>query len=326
MAHLPPNAAIFSPSVARAAASAAKDWNFVDSWLHAKFHGRSPPAFERNADTLRALLALASANEAADEERQLIAKLEAGALREIVQQRGQEQQQTSSRAHGGEGGEGDGDEPGPNTASDAREAILAAIKDNLSREGTTALDAMATLAVELGMAFAEPQDLGRRMVELAAQLSEVEQTEARVQVLVRYVETEARKVEELVRGLKGDEYRPANSLAKDNLDVQRRIKSMAARVPELREKVAALANSVGMPSLTIEQIRREEEAYQVLLAQKKELDMHVQAFEGLPHDTDLARQELESRRNELRQVTQRRDAIFEGLVEKETPRKPRRGP
>ncbi len=48
MAHMVPSAAIFSPSVARIAASTAKDWNYVDSWLSARFHGGSRPAFERN--------------------------------------------------------------------------------------------------------------------------------------------------------------------------------------------------------------------------------------------------------------------------------------
>ena len=93
MAHLAPhlhqhhhhhqsNAAIFSPSVARAAASTAKDWSFVDDWLHRKYAASSAsgggggktaakrsswttvPQFERNPETLKALLALAAANEA----------------------------------------------------------------------------------------------------------------------------------------------------------------------------------------------------------------------------------------------------------------------
>jgi len=83
MAHMPPSTAIFSPSVARLAAATAKDWNYIDSWLSAKFHGRTPPPFERNPDTLKALLALAALNESADEERDLVARVEAEALREL---------------------------------------------------------------------------------------------------------------------------------------------------------------------------------------------------------------------------------------------------
>ncbi|KAM7194598.1 hypothetical protein V8F33_007150 [Rhypophila sp. PSN 637] len=305
MSHLPPNAAIFSPSVARAAASAAKDWSFIETWLSKKFQGRTPPPFERNPDTLRALLALANANEAADEERTLLAKLESDTLREIQQQQ-QYQQEVE------------------NPADAAPQAILASLEENLSREGRTALESMASVSVNLGMAFATPVDLGQRMVALAAQASELEQMQARVAVLSRYVENEARSVQELAKELKGGQYRPASHLAKQNLEMQRKIKSIAAKLPELRDKVTALASSVGMPNPTVEQVRQEEQAYLELLTQKKDLDAQVKAFQGLPPDTDQARQELEALRTELRRVTQRRDAVFEGLVERETPKKPSR--
>jgi HAUS augmin-like complex subunit 1 len=143
MAHLPPNAAIFSPSVARAAASAAKDWSYVDTWLQRKFPGRGPPPFERNVDTLRALLALASANEAADEERALIARLEADTLQQL---RAQEQPHNQ-------------DENDNNTLQSAREAILTSLEAALTREGQTALTAMASLAVQTNTPLPTPTTL-----------------------------------------------------------------------------------------------------------------------------------------------------------------------
>ena len=76
--------AIFSPTIARIAASTARDWSYVDSWLSSKLPpGRPLPSFERNPDTLKALLALAAANEAADEQRSLLARAEAEALKEV---------------------------------------------------------------------------------------------------------------------------------------------------------------------------------------------------------------------------------------------------
>ena len=126
MAHLPPSAAIFSPSVARAAASAAKDWSYVDTWLQRKFPGRGPPPFERNADTLRVLLSLASANEAADEERALLARLEAETLEQL---RAHEQSQQEPQSE---------DSPEV-THQSAREAILASLETSLTRDGQTAL-------------------------------------------------------------------------------------------------------------------------------------------------------------------------------------------
>ncbi|KAK0648791.1 hypothetical protein B0T16DRAFT_324557 [Cercophora newfieldiana] len=306
MAHLPPNQAIFSPSVARLAASTAKDWNYIDSWLHNLFHPRSPPSFERNADTLRALLALALANETANEERALLSRLETTSLSTL-----------NAPPH-----------PDSNTTlTTAQSAILTSLSSNLSREGTTALTTMSTLSTNLGIANPTPSDIAQRMATLSSTLASLEQMEERVQILTRYIDTEASKMRDLVESIKSSkDYRPAAGLAKENLEAQRRIKSMSSRLPELKDRVSALASSVGMPNPTIEQIRQEEEAYLECLAQKNALDAEVRSFQGLPHDTDQARQELETLRSELRHITSRRDAVFEGLVERETPRKPARRP
>jgi hypothetical protein len=77
---------LFSPSKARQQRAQAQDWASVDSWLSTKYPGRSLPTFERNEDTLRALLALAAANERADEERELVESVEREALNELSKQ------------------------------------------------------------------------------------------------------------------------------------------------------------------------------------------------------------------------------------------------
>jgi HAUS augmin-like complex subunit 1 len=78
-----PPGAIFSPSQARQQLAQAKDWNYVDTWLSTHYSGRPAPPFERNPETLKALLALAAHNEAADEERDLLQKLESKALQQL---------------------------------------------------------------------------------------------------------------------------------------------------------------------------------------------------------------------------------------------------
>ncbi|KAK3690002.1 hypothetical protein B0T22DRAFT_184331 [Podospora appendiculata] len=322
MSHLPPNAAIFSPSVARAAASAAKDWSYIDSWLSQKYASlpTGPPQFERNADTLRALLALASANEAADEQRQLLARLEADALREL-----QAQYQTHAEEDNDDENDDGGDDPDPLTS--ARLAILTSLTNALTRDGATALTALASSAVALGISSnPTPQAIGKKLLSLSAETSSLSQTSSRLDALSSYIDQESTLTTSLIGDLQQESYRPSASLAKENLETQRKIKAMASRLPELRDKAAALAQTIGTPNPTIEQVRREEEAYTALLATKKELDAQVRSFQGLPPDMDQARQELESLRTELRQLTQRRDAVFEGLVERETPRKPSRLP
>ncbi|KAK4156441.1 hypothetical protein C8A00DRAFT_30728 [Chaetomidium leptoderma] len=337
MAHLPPNAAIFSPSVARAAASAAKDWSYVDTWLQRKFPSRGPPPFERNADTLRVLLALASANEAADEERALVARLEAETLQQL-------------RAHE------EDDDGDTNALQSAREAILTSLETSLTRDGQTALTAMAALALQTHTPLPNPPALGAELISLSTQTATLEQTTARIQTLTTYLAREASATAKLATDLrppsphhhppqeeddtqsrssssknnsnpeKTGSYHPPPNLALQNLETQRRIKLLSARLPDQRDKVTTLAKSLSSsssssPPPSISQIRQEEETYLSLLATKQALDAQVQAFQGLPPDTERARQELEGLRAELRRMTARRDEVFEGLVERETPRK-----
>ncbi|RYO79726.1 hypothetical protein DL766_006034 [Monosporascus sp. MC13-8B] len=338
MAHLAPHlhqqtAAIFSPSVARAAASTAKDWSYVDEWLRRKYVGSSssPPQFERNPETLKALLTLVAANEAADESRDQLARLEDAALDEVraaqrrqhqKQQQQQQQQQATATKESGDDGHGDGEQ--------IADSILAALEDGLSREGQTALDAMAQTALELGEARPTPEGLGATFVDLQGRAMGAEETARRSALLTKYLAEAGARTEALLARLRdgGDgEYAPDPDLARRNLELQRAVKAAAARLPEMRQQVDAAERAAGgPPNVTVDDIREDEEEYMELLAKKRDLDVRVKAFAGLPPDVQAARQELEALRTELRRLTELRDANFESLVERESPVKTRRRP
>lgn len=310
MAHLSPDTAIFSPSVARQAASTAKDWSYVDAWLASKYNGRSPPPFEKNPDTLKALLALASLNEAADENRGLLARAEAHALDDI---KTHENMQTSRI-----------EDPATHPSVQSfRHGLLSAVEDRLTKDGKASLDAMATSAVHLGMSYPRPAQLGQAMLDLQVRNFDLDQALARVAILQRYVDAESQRLDSLLHQVNGDDYRPPAHLSRQNLDMQRKVKVMASKLPELKDKVSTLARTVGLPDPTIDQLRQEELSYLELLEVKRTLDQHLGDFEGLPPDTQQARRLLESLRIELRAITDHRDAVFENLVERETPRKGR---
>lgn len=309
MAHLASDAAIFSPSVARLAASTAKDWAYVDTWLASKYKGRSPPSFERNPGTLKALLALAGLNETADENRDLVARVAADALQEV---------QAADDAR--KLRETDGSEM---TLIEFKEDFFTALEDSLTKEGKASLDAMASAAVQLGMALPEPAQIGQAMLQLQMRNFDLEQAVARVGILQRYIDLEAARLADLHQEVGGTDYRPPADLARQNLEMQRRVKAMAKKLPEMKDKVASLARAIGVPNPTIDQVRLEEESYLELLEVKRGLDKQINDFEGLPPDTEEARLHLDTMRRELRSITERRDEVFENLVERETPRKGR---
>jgi HAUS augmin-like complex subunit 1 len=305
MAHhrlLSEDSAIFSPSVARIAASTARDWSYIDAWLSSKFHPRPVPSFERNNDTLKALLALASANEAADEERNLVAKAEAAALQEL----------TDSEANA------------ENNSRPLREGLMEAVQHNLPADGHTALDAMASVALQFGIAFPEPEALGQGMIQLQSSIHDAEQMKDRVKVLHKHIDDEAARINDILENLKSEEYQPPAHLAKQNLDMQRKIKALSTKLPELQDKVASLVASSHFSHPTVADLARDEQEYLSVVARKKELDLQLASFQGLPSNPDMARAELDELRQELRSIESQRDTVFEGLVERESPVKRRR--
>jgi HAUS augmin-like complex subunit 1 len=304
LAKLDDSAAIFSPSVARIAASTARDWSYLDSWLRAKLQlplDRPLPTFERNSDTLKALLAFASFSEAADEERHLVARSEAEALRNLS---------SASRADRG---------------TSVRDVLLEAIEDELPKDGKMALEGMAAMAVQAGIIFPEPEDLGRQILDHQKAAFEAEQMKSRAEALSRHIASDATATETLGNRLRGEEYTPRPGLAKQNLDQQRKVKISATQLPDLQDRVASLATSHDATSYpTIQDIVAEEKEFLELLGRKRQLDLQLTAFEGLPGDLDMARSELEVMQEQLKGATTRRDAVFEGLVERESPVRRRR--
>lgn len=115
-------AKIFSPTAARQHTQSTKDWTYADQWLRTRYHPRPVPPFERTPDTLKALLALAAANEAADDERALAKKVKERTL-EALQKRDKE------------------------AAEAGAENVLAAVEEHLTAEGVRALNSLALLAV-----------------------------------------------------------------------------------------------------------------------------------------------------------------------------------
>lgn len=308
MAHLTDSAAIFSPSVARLAASTARDWSYIDTWLASKLP--SVPSFERNSETLKALLALAAANEQADEDRNLLAQAEASALKELH----------DADTVGSAASRGDQDKP--ITQSEFRTALLNAIEDDLSPEGQIALDALSSSALTLGtIASPSPSSLGNSLLAVHCSLSSLNQMHDRVSILHRHLETELAINEAFLARLQSEDggFQPPEDISRENLQMQRHVKAASACLPELQERVAQLAASVDSDHPTIDDIAKQEEQYLALLARKKNLDAELAVFQGLPSDPDQARSELEALRRQLRGVTSRRDQVFEGLVEQASP-------
>ncbi|KAF7876581.1 hypothetical protein EAF04_001669 [Stromatinia cepivora] len=294
MSHLSPET-IFSPTVARQQLAAAKDWSYIDNWLSIKFANQTIPTFERNPSTLKALLSLASLNETADEEQELLARSREKALTAT---------QTSLE-------------------NDPNVELLHTLEDSLTPEGQTSLETLASLSTTLNLSTPSPELIGRKLLSLQTTSYTLSQASSRIATLQRSLTTELANLTPLIASLQSPSYQAPTDLPKQTVDLQRKAKILTSKLPEIRERIAALSSSsnISTPKITVETIKAEEEKFKEWLKRVKDLETQVKAFHGLPQDIDLARLELESLRMELRDLTRERDGLFEGLVERESPKK-----
>lgn len=289
--------AIFSPTLARQALATTKDWNYIDAWLSRHFSPGSAPPFERNSETLKALLALAAVNESADEERDLLSKAEGRSLAEL--------RQLDTLHHHSD--------------------LLRNLERNLTRDGKASLDALAETAAILNLPRADVEQMGAQIMELQVTAFSIEQTIYRIAVLHTHLQKELELAISMLHELDGEEYQPSSNLGKQTIDYQRKVKALSAKLPELRERISVLSisESNGSARPTIQDVGTEENKFKTALDRVKDLEAQVKSYHGLPHDTDLARLELENLRVELKALVKERDGMFEGLVERESPKKHR---
>ncbi|KAI6245247.1 hypothetical protein HI914_06525 [Erysiphe necator] len=286
MAHLSP-ATIFSPSVAKKQIAEAKEWNIIDNWLLTKFNGKTPPDFERNSDTLKVLLALATFNENADEENCIINKIEINAL---------EQLQSS-------------------TAKDPDIDLLTSLETKLTRDGKTCLEALSNLSVTLNRPFPKIDLLGQNLIDLQIKSDLLDQMSDRIGTLETNLNTELGYIDTLIGDLQSQVYQPSPGLAKQITQNQRKIKEISLKLPELRDRVASLSSASEGSTVTLQDVKLEEKSFNDLSKIVQELELEVKSYHGLPPDVRQARTELENLRAELYESISMRDRMFENLVE-----------
>ncbi|KAF2237484.1 hypothetical protein EV356DRAFT_511606 [Viridothelium virens] len=274
----------FSPSKARQQRALAKDWEYVQVWLGRKFAPKPVPSFERNEDTLKALLELASFNDAADEELALISAVHADALKEL-----QDVQNND----------------------DLIETITGALTD----DGHESLNALAELSVGLNAPNVHPQTLAKNAVDLTEAEFDIEQQCRQAKAIAGYLEAELERLGEVENDLKSDAFTAPSELGSKTLDWTRGTKQLKAKVTEYRDRLNSLSDAVP-DKPNINELINAENHLASLKKRLMGLEKDVKSFVGLPHDKDLARFKVAEANQELQDLRKKRDHRFEALVEK----------
>ncbi|KAK4542364.1 hypothetical protein LTR36_006820 [Oleoguttula mirabilis] len=273
--------ALFSPSKARVQQAQAKDWAYVEGWL-AKKYGKRIPTFERNEETLQALLTLATFNETADEQQALVEKVEKAVLQASVKR-----------------------VPG-------EDELYSNVRDGLGGGGEGALNALAESAVLLGTnAIAQAAEW---LCSLTAERFELNGLVRRVDVQRASLKREQARLTALLQDVKQSTFCAPGDISEQTVEWTRSAKHLKAKVTEYDERLGAL-RSASSPSPSIEDIIHQ---LQVLDSHRMRLDKisgEVSAFDSLPSDVKAARSKIENARAQLRTLTTERDVLFEGLAD-----------
>ncbi|PHH67721.1 hypothetical protein CDD82_1177 [Ophiocordyceps australis] len=275
--------AIFSPSVARIAASTARDWAYIDLWLTSKLTscGNSMPSFERNKDTLQILQALAAANETVDEDNTLLARTDATVLDGLA-------------------------DAGSYAASFTKDAIVEAIHGQLSHQAHLAVDCVASLALQAATPFAEPQKLGRAMMSLESTLVDMQHMSSRADLLHLHVQRSADQAKQLLDSLDSLARKSPSYAAKQNLDMQRQTKLMAAQLASHSTPDTWLE---WRHATSIDDVGCHQRVCIDLMTRGNELSAQLTALEGFVGCVDDARNSVQVLQRQLHDTLLRRNLV-----------------
>ncbi|PYH87622.1 hypothetical protein BO71DRAFT_175591 [Aspergillus ellipticus CBS 707.79] len=279
---------LVSPAKARQAAIQAKDWAYVNAWLGRHYAPNPVPTFERNEDTLRTLLALAAANDAADEEAMVLHQAREEAVQEFKAREETEEKQ--------------------------RTDILDGLEMSLDDNGMRSLDDLAQTTAVLGTLGTDTKDLGQAIIELTKEEFSIQEQLSKVQMLHDYLEKELETIREQLMDLKTNEAfeTPAN-LPALTAEWTRGTKLLNAKVAEYQDKIVSLQRNQAKGP-TLEEVMAEEESVAQMLESVRTLQERVTMFHDLPKNIPGARSRYKELEQELDRLTLQRDGMFEKLA------------
>lgn len=283
----PVDPSVSFPSRARQATSDSGNWAYVTSWLHRKYGPNKVPSFERNEDTLKALLDLAAANYAADEQEDLLHR----SRQEVVQHLRTKEEHASSS------------DPGP--------GLISGIEASIDRKDSTVLEDLAETSVALGALNPDVTDMACRIADLTREEFDIAEKMRMLSTLQTYLDRELESVGSRLDELndEGLYEAPADLPARTD-EWLRDTKALDAKITEYRNRLAAAENAGELKGPRIKDLTIEEEGIVALRETVKALEDKVKAFHGLPPKLQEAEQEYVRLAKEYRSLLQKRDRLF----------------
>lgn len=284
---------MFTPSATRLTTLTARDWTYAETWIDQQVRGQSMP-FERNADTLRVLLALATYSQTAEEHRHILNK--ASAETNSTKGYNPRRQHTSQDKH--------------------RSELVSVIEQALPEATITVLHSYATALLSIGE---QQGDLLTMILALQTEIDAMQAFFERSSSLEAQLSREFLKIQDIDRQQRTTtghflQYSAEIAKLRQGVDMQ-----VAPSVENANRRSTAQRRAGAR--VLVEDVISEEQSYLTLLKRKKDLDLSLAAFQGIQTDPNEAKAKLDALRSQLDGMVSRRDVAFDGLVQRESPGK-----
>lgn len=273
---------LYSPSKAHAQKALARDWASVDDWLSRKYASKRLPAFERNEDTLQALLKLASASDNADEQRSHIDKVQRAALaayrKDVL------------------------------TVSPLYAVVISEGNSN------THLDLLATTFVDLDCARTDIGAACEAVVDLTSDDFNSKQSLALVTSQIDALLLEQERIRLSLAEIRQASSEASPQVYETTADYLRDTKHVKAKIVEYDDRLASLQSARSDESLLATMISEVHS----LAEQRKymsQLSDRLDVYQSLPTDLMAARAQVEDSRSKLLKLVRKRDQMFEALAD-----------
>lgn len=349
----PPNweaTLLFSPSKARQQEALAKDWSYVSAWLARKYHPLPVPKFERNDETLKVLLGLAAVNEKADEEEELVGRVEGRALVEFGREEVSsfffffplllcftdgflsvvwkeksfmcfdrlfsimEIVYTREAFFYTKNKIKNLIGIKPKQPDSINTSIRKNLQSSLTATGTSDLLTHATTSVTLNTTTTSPTTLANTLLSLTTTLFSLQQTLSQTPHLNTSLLTHQTLLKTELQHLHSPAFTPSPNLPKQTAETARQTKTLVQKIGEYEERLRHLAGGISETALLETEAAGRE--MQGLVQRVRAVEQRIAAFEGLGTDRGEVRRVMQGLRMELEGWVRRRDGLFEGLVER----------
>ena len=247
------------------------------------------PAFERNEDTLRALLALSAANEKADEERDMLWGVEKEALAELKMAK----------------------------EADSKSSMLTTLSNALNSQGHANLDALASVSTALDAPDPSIYSIASTL-SIHTQTSQIlAQQLQHLSHLQRALELELAALRAQLQELRSTAFQSPLSLQRQTLDWSRNTRQLKGKLSEYSDRLASMsANDSTSSASDVTQLVKREGKVSELEDTVGLLTAKLDAYKGLPRDREVAISEVKALEEDVSKLRRKLDSLYEGLVER----------